>query len=170
MVLPAAAFLPLPGLLAPLARLCPLHFHGRQRSRSALGARMADDGGLSQRGVVSMTPVRDDLEEFFAAWSDPYHPCNNPEGYLVLLVAENKLAWDMLKRKLDSDSQQKRVEKWVAGYGDFRGEERFRAALSKMMENTFVKAPVDKECVMVQAGCGAVLDRHITFFSKTMLN
>ena len=40
-----------------------------------------------------------------------------------------------------------------AGYGDFRGEERFRAALAGMMETTFVHAPVDKDAVLVQAGC-----------------
>ena len=45
-----------------------------------------------------------------------------------------------------------------AGYGDFRGEERFRAALAGMMETTFVHAPVDKDAVLVQAGCSAILD------------
>jgi len=105
---------------------------------------MEEESRLSQRGVVSMTPVRDDLEEFFAAWSDPYHPTQNPEGYLVLLVAENKLSWDMLQRRLDADSKERGIERWVAGYGDFRGEERFRTVLAKMMQNTFVQAPVDK--------------------------
>ncbi len=53
------------------------------------------ESGLSQRGIVSKTPVRDDLEEFFTAWSDPYHPESNRDGYLVLLVAENKLCWEV---------------------------------------------------------------------------
>ena len=44
------------------------------------------------------------------------------------------------------------------GYGDFRGEDRFRAALANMMQATFVQAPVDKDALMVQAGCGAILD------------
>ena len=113
--------------------------------------------GLSQRGVVSKTPVRDDLQEFFTAWSDPYHPSDNTEGYLVLLVAENKLSWEVLKRKIESESHG-RLEDWVAGYGDFRGEERFRRALGRMMEDSFVKVPVDKDSLMVQAGCGAILD------------
>jgi hypothetical protein len=54
----------------------------------------SSDHGLSQRGVESKTPVRDDLQEFFTAWSDPYHPSDNTAGYLVLLVAENKLSWE----------------------------------------------------------------------------
>lgn len=113
---------------------------------------------LSQRGVISKTPVRDDLDEFFTAWGDPYDPNDNTEGYLVLLVAENKLSWEMLKRKIESESKGRQIEDWVAGYGDFRGEVRFRAALSKMMEESFVKVPVDKDSLMVQAGCGAILD------------
>jgi len=122
------------------------------------GSADAKKSGLSQRGIVSMTPVRDDLTEFFAAWSDPYHPSENAGGYLVLLVAENKLSWSTLKRRMEDDSKKRGIENWVAGYGDFRGEESFRAALARMMETTFVKAPVDKDCLMVQAGCGAILD------------
>ena len=107
----------------------------------------------------TQTPVRDDLEEFFTAWSNPYEPATNPEGYLVLLVAENKLSWDMLRRRLDAAAAEgKQLPAWVAGYNDFRGEERFRAALARMMETTFVHAPVDKDCVLVQAGCSAILD------------
>jgi hypothetical protein len=46
--------------------------------RLAFLNRMAEHSGLSGRGVVSMTPVRDDLEEFFTAWSNPFEPNTNP--------------------------------------------------------------------------------------------
>ncbi len=53
----------------------------------------------------------------------------------MLLVAENKLSWDMLRQRLDAATAAgNQIPSWVAGYGDFRGQERFRAALARMME------------------------------------
>ena len=99
---------------------------------------------------MAIKPGRDDLEEFMTGLGDPYHPVTNKEGYLVLLVAENKQNINQLKQKLESVCCQS-IPPWVFGYGDTRGESKFREAVSKMMEETFINAPVDKDCIVAQA-------------------
>jgi hypothetical protein len=106
---------------------------------------------LSERGRIAIKPGRDDLEQFMTGLSDPYHPIDNKKGYLVLLVAENKLSVKMLLDKIQSVCRNEQIPSWVSGYGDFRGEMKFREALSSMMQDTFVQAPVDKNCLVVQA-------------------
>ena len=96
------------------------------------------DRGISSRGVRALTPCRDDLPQFFNAMADPYDPVSNPNGYLSLLVAENKLNWPMMKAKLQEESCGK-VDDWTAGYDDFRGNQEFRCALATMMQDTFIQ-------------------------------
>ena len=108
---------------------------------------------LSTRGMVAMKPARDDLEPFFTGLHDPYHPTTNQKGYLVLLVAENKQNINQMKQKLESIFRSESIPNWVFGYGDIRGEEKFREVVSRMMEETFIKAPVDKNCIVSQASC-----------------
>ena len=115
---------------------------------------------LSKRGSLAIKPGRDDLEEFITGLSDPYHPISNKEGYLVLLVAENKLNINMLKQKLENICSQN-IPSWVLGYGDMRGHADFRAAVSKMMEETFINSPVDKECIVAQAS-NPIFDDFLT--------
>ena len=81
--------------------------------RLAFLGRMAEHSGLSGRGVVSMTPVRDDLEEFFAAWRNPFDPSSNQDGFIVLLVAENKLTWSMLQKRLEAAAEGQPIPAWV---------------------------------------------------------
>ena len=97
-----------------------------------------EDNGLSSRGLQALTPTRDDLPQLFNALGDQYHPVSNPQGFLSLLVAENKLNWAMMKAKLEEENR-KGVDDWVAGYGDTRGNPEFRTALAAMMQDTFVQ-------------------------------
>jgi hypothetical protein len=108
---------------------------------------------LSTRGMVAIKPGRDDLEQFLTGLSDPYHPTANKDGYLVLLVAENKQNIDQMKQKLESIFRRESIPNWIFGYGDIRGEDKFREVVSRMMEETFIKAPVDKNCIVAQASC-----------------
>ncbi len=108
---------------------------------------------LSTRGMVAMKPGRNDLEQFLTGLRDPYHPTTNKDGYLVLLVAENKQNIDQMKQKLESILRSESIPNWIFGYGDVRGEDKFREVVSRMMEETFIKAPVDKNCIVAQASC-----------------
>ena len=105
---------------------------------------------LSARGILAQKPGRDDLEQFMKGLSDPFHPVDNKDGYLVLLVAENKLNISMIMKKFKEASECESIPDWVAGYGDMRGSKPFRTALAAMMEETFIKAPVDDECLVTQ--------------------
>ena len=49
-------------------------------------------------------------------------------------------------------------DNWTSGYIDFNGHETFRKATAKMMENTWVKAPVNAKYLAVQSGAGSILD------------
>jgi len=47
---------------------------------------------------------------------------------------------------------------WVADYADAKGHIELRTATAKMMQNTWVKVPVDPECLAFQAGASSILD------------
>ncbi|MBT8198968.1 MAG: hypothetical protein KJO36_00490, partial [Acidimicrobiia bacterium] len=49
---------------------------------------------------------------------DAYHPSDNPDGYISLCVAENKLVWDLLEDKLASSRD---IDHHVIGYDEMFG-------------------------------------------------
>jgi aspartate/methionine/tyrosine aminotransferase len=104
---------------------------------------------------MAQKPPRDDMPDIMEGFMNPYHPVDNPDGVMVLLVAENKLTFPMLAAKIEKCRP---LESWVPYYGDSRGNERFRKALARMLEITFVQAPVDPEALCAQAGVMATVD------------
>lgn len=113
---------------------------------------------LSNRGQ-SIHPVRHDIELFMKAAADPYHPVNNTGGYLVMLVAENRLMYDELADKLEQVVATTKPPEWSFDYGDMTGQADFKRAIADMMESSWVQAPVaDDASLTIQAGAGSVLD------------
>jgi aspartate/methionine/tyrosine aminotransferase len=112
---------------------------------------------LSERGQ-SLKPGRDDLAAFALAVASPYHPINNPTGYLVMLVAENKLMYPALAARMEQVLFVKQPPQWVFNYGDMRGQVTLRTQLAHMMERSWIAAPVDPDSLVVQSGAGAILD------------
>ena len=57
--------------------------------------------GLSLRGMHALCPAKDDKEMQMNSISleDAYKPGENENGYFNMLIAENKLCWDMLGKK-----------------------------------------------------------------------
>jgi hypothetical protein len=57
--------------------------------------------GLSLRGMHALCPAKDDKEMQMNSISleDPYKAIENENGYFNMLIAENKLCWDMLGKK-----------------------------------------------------------------------
>lgn len=57
--------------------------------------------GLSLRGMHALCPAKDDKEMQMNGISldDPYKAGVNENGYFNMLIAENKLCWDMLSKK-----------------------------------------------------------------------
>ena len=66
------------------------------------------DTAISSRGMQALAPRRPDIMYLFqksaetaqAALSDQYNPTKNPNGYLTMLIAGNKLMQKELKEKL----------------------------------------------------------------------
>jgi aspartate/methionine/tyrosine aminotransferase len=135
---------------------------------------------LSERGQ-SLKPARDDFAAYALAVTSPYHPLDNPTGYLVMLVAENKLLYPELAARLEQtlvvaanaakaaaaveDVDNNNGEpltsippQWVFNYGDMRGHVTFRTKLAKLMEQSWIAAPVHPESLVIQSGAGAILD------------
>jgi len=65
--------------------------------------------GLSLRGMHALCPAKDDKEMQMNNLSleDAYKAGQNENGYFNMLIAENKLCWDMLSKKLqDIETEQ----------------------------------------------------------------
>ena len=55
---------------------------------------------LSKRGILANTPSRSDMSYIIQGIKDPYHPTTNPNGFISLVVADNKLCWPELTQKI----------------------------------------------------------------------
>lgn len=111
---------------------------------------------LSVRGQAVKAP-RDDLKMYGIALADPYHPVDNPHGYLPMLIAENMLMWRELAARLQT-VQQVPLPEWMFGYGDMGGEETFRATMTRILKRWIKTAPVEPDYIRLQAGAGSILD------------
>lgn len=83
---------------------------------------------LSQRGQRALNkPLRADLDLFFAAMEDRYHPQENPAGKFALCVAENLLNWTEMEAKLREIAAGPMPE-WVPSYTSILGAPQLREA------------------------------------------
>ena len=114
------------------------------------------EGDLAVRSSTATQPALSYLDVFLEAMSDQWTE-KNAQGYIILLIAENKLTTGMVVKRL---RQVKNVPDSVLGYTSFRGDPLFRAAIAKYVQQTFASdaGAIDPECLAVSAGCGAVID------------
>jgi aspartate/methionine/tyrosine aminotransferase len=84
-----------------------------------------------------------------------YHPETNPDGYIGLCVAENKLAGEEMADRL---AEVPRVPSSVLGYDAMIGSMRFREQLGAFMGRTFLGRVFPPEQIAVLAGAGSVLE------------
>lgn len=112
---------------------------------------------LSERGRT-VKPGRDDILVFQTAAADAYDPEENPEGYLVMIVAENRLMYHELSAKLRQVMTNTTIPEWALDYGQMSGQNDFRKAMAKMMESSWIDAPVSHKDILLQGGAGVVLD------------
>ncbi len=114
---------------------------------------------LSLRGqMAAQTVLRSDFKVYFEALENLYHPTDNPEGTFPLNVAENKLSWPLLKKKLGELTRENEIPSWVAGYTNANGAPPFREALAAFMERHLTKCPIDPEHLATSAGATAVIE------------
>jgi hypothetical protein len=77
---------------------------------------MLPESSLSSRGQ-DIKAARDDLAMFMKGAMDPYDPTDNPDGYLVMLIAENKLMWKELAWKIEAVQAANPLPQWIFNYG-----------------------------------------------------
>lgn len=112
--------------------------------------------GLSLRGMHALCPAKDDKEMQMNNLSleDAYKAGQNENGYFNMLIAENKLCWDMLSKKLQDIETEQLAPQWSGEYTRNRGEPGLSKGLARYMENHwFGGVPVDWEGVCIQNGC-----------------
>lgn len=89
---------------------------------------------------------------------------DNPDGYNVLAVAENRQSIDLVQERL---ARIPSVPREAFFYDDFQGVPRFRAALANLLQSTFMKGiEVNPANICVASGCGAVLSNFFNMMSN----
>jgi aspartate/methionine/tyrosine aminotransferase len=95
------------------------------------------------------------LQRHSECLSDPCDPVANPDGYIGLCEAENRLVAEMVADRLD---RVPRVPATVLGYDTMTGSLRFREQLAGFMGRTFLGREFDPQQISVLAGAGSVLE------------
>lgn len=117
-------------------------------------------GPLSSRGMqASRTVVRVDLDLYFEAAANLFHPKTNPNGKFPLNVAENKLVWGLLKEKIETIARENPVESWVANYTSSVGALSTREVMAQFLEKFLAHTPVDPAHLCMGPGAAAVIEQ-----------
>lgn len=114
---------------------------------------------LSEKGKkASSTLARVDLDVYFEALENRYHPVENPSGALPMSVAENQLCWEDLKQKFQQITREQDIPDWVASYGDAAGVATFREAIASFFSEFLFGCPVDPETLACFGGATGVIE------------
>ncbi|GLC48246.1 hypothetical protein PLESTB_000075000 [Pleodorina starrii] len=113
-------------------------------------------GHLSARAARAIRPALSYFKAFIEAQARQWSP-EDPEGNIILSVAENRLTSDMVKERLSRSATDFPQE--ALCYQDMRGLPRLRQAMARFLEETFMKGiSVDPDHLTVSAGAGAILE------------
>ena len=112
---------------------------------------------LSGRGerLVAERPVPGYVDEHFGRVEDRWDAATNPDGYVPMCMAENKLVWDLLEPKMAAS---RRVPQRVTEYDAMVGTESFRDALAAFLSERVLGRPIESHQVAALAGSGTVLE------------
>lgn len=116
-----------------------------------------DTRRLSRRaqGLLAGEPIPEYLQRHYESLSDPFDPVANPDGYIGLCEAENRLVAEMVADRLD---RAPRMPATALGYDAMTGSVRFREQLGSFMSRTFLGREFGPEQISVLAGAGSVLE------------
>jgi aspartate/methionine/tyrosine aminotransferase len=113
---------------------------------------------LSVRGrnLVDNAPMSGYITAHFDRIEDRYSAESNPDGYIGVCVAENRLVWDLLQPRLTAPRPN--IPHGAICYDAMIGSARFREQLSEFMGRTFLGRTFDPAHIAVMAGTGSVLE------------
>ena len=116
-----------------------------------------DTRRLSRRaqGLLAGGAIPEYLQRHSEGLSDVFDPVVNPNGYIGLCEAENRLVAEMVADRLD---RVPRVPSAALGYDAMTGSVRFREQLGRFMGRTFLGREFGRQQISVLAGAGCVLE------------
>eukprot|EP00924_Labyrinthula_sp_SR-Ha-C_P010025 augustus_masked-scaffold_21-processed-gene-5.19-mRNA-1 protein AED:1.00 eAED:1.00 QI:0/0/0/0/1/1/2/0/741 len=127
-----------------------------------------EEEGINSRGSNTLKPVLSYFKYFEAALQNLYDDKKNPDGYLALLVAENKLLYEShLKQKLvelENKIKSTDLDIFQPFYGAFSGHPEFKSEVCKLLfkhfpnEETKKKIQFNPENLVITAGCTQAFD------------
>ena len=110
---------------------------------------------ISTRGaqLIAQPPVDEYILEDIARQgdSDP----DDPERFIGLAIAENKLMWDLLEPRFNAP---RTVEHWCIGYDDLAGSQEFRSAVASFTAKHLAYRDPDPDSIIALAGAGTILE------------
>ncbi len=116
-------------------------------------------GSLSKRGEEAAKSVlRIDMEAYFEAKQNLYDPFHNPTGAFPLNVAENRLSWSIIKKKVEEICRSKEIPEWVSGYTSGLGAPTFREAVSNFLTKFLTGCKIDPDRMVFSAGATGVVE------------
>lgn len=95
------------------------------------------------------------IRAHFEHVEDAWDATANPDGYIGMCVAENKLVWDLLAPRLTAA---RHVPRTAVEYDVMIGSGRFRSQLADFLGRTLYRREVPAEQVAVLNGAGSVLE------------
>jgi aspartate/methionine/tyrosine aminotransferase len=112
---------------------------------------------LSDRGrrLVDHAPMPEYIDAHFERLDDGYDPDANPNGYIGLAIAENKLVWPLLESRLHAP---RAVSPESVAYDEMIGSAAFRSNLASFLGQELARRPIDPAHIAVLAGSGSVLE------------
>jgi aspartate/methionine/tyrosine aminotransferase len=116
-----------------------------------------DTRGLSRRAqdMLAGGSEPEYLRRHSECLSDLFDPVTNPDGYIALCEAENRLVAEMVADRLD---RVPKVPPTALFYDTMTGALRFREQLASFMGRTFLGREFDPQQISVLAGAGSVLE------------
>lgn len=102
--------------------------------------------------------MRVDLDIYYQALENLYHPIDNPKGKFPMNVAENHLCWETLRHKIESVTREKSIPDWVSSYGDPAGVLPFREATAAFLSEFLIGQTISAEHLAFSAGATAVIE------------
>lgn len=105
--------------------------------------------------LLDAPPLPEYIAAHFERAESAWDAGTNPDGYVAMCVAENKLVWDLLEPRF-TDCRE--LEPYSIGYNAMTGALPFREVLADFMGRTFLGREVRAENLAVFNGAGSVLE------------
>lgn len=114
---------------------------------------------LSPRGAKAAVALpRPDLDVFHEAQRNLFDAVDNPDGVILLNVAENSLGWSDIKSKIEAITAQQTLPDWVARYTDSHGHPEVLKAVSSFMTKHLTGCEVDPSRLVLTAGAMSAMN------------